>query len=307
MTDTRTVTGSRDDLVLDASRCLKMRFSKSSCRRCVDICPHSAVSVDGFLAINPNHCHGCLLCTAVCPSGALEQSTDFSSCLAQLSRVSEPLLGCIRTNGESNATLACLGGLSEEHLVTLCHSLPDMLTLNLSQCADCTNNAMIIHLRQRLTWLSEAGLFVGGCRIVLAESDAELHFRDESVDRRSFFKSLRRSLFQSAAAILSTTNEVSEHRAEYAGKRLPLRREILNRISNKLSPAMKNLLRKNFDSGASFNDNCTACQGCVAICPTGAIQTEQSDTLPVFDRLLCTGCGLCAEFCLESALRISHE
>ena len=307
MADSRAVTGSREDLLIDSSRCLRMRCSESRCRQCVDICPHSAVSLDGFLAVNPNHCRACLLCTSVCPSGALEQRCNFNACLAQLSRVTEPILGCIRTKENSNAAITCLGGLSEEHLLTLCYSLPNILTLNLSKCMDCSNNAMINHMSQRLSGLSEAGLLAGGCRFVLTESATELEFRDESVDRRSFFKSLRNSLFQNAAVILSTTHEQTELRTEYAAKKLPVRRTLLNRIRKDLPLAMETLIRNRFDSRVTLHNNCTACQACVAICPTGALQTELSDLSPFFDKSLCTGCGLCAEFCLENALLIEPE
>src|SRR5512140_2953940 len=97
MAENGTVTSNRADLTVDASRCLRMRFSESSCRRCTDICPHGAVTLGSGLSLNPEQCRGCLLCTAVCPSGALEQNNDFSDCLAQLSRVPDPVLGCIRT------------------------------------------------------------------------------------------------------------------------------------------------------------------------------------------------------------------
>lgn len=304
MADTNTIIGSRDDLVTDASRCLKMRFSESRCRRCVDICPHKAVSLDGFLAINPNHCSGCLLCTAVCPAGALEQNNDFSNILAQLSRVSNPVLGCLRTKGCSNAALPCLGGLSDEHLATLCHSLSGKLTLNLTACSNCPNNAMISHLHQRLAGLFEAELLNGGCNIVTAESAQDINYRDESVDRRSFFKSFGNSLFKSVAVILSSTNEQIERRTEYAVKRLPVRRDLLQRIRNKCSPKFEAQIQKHFDSCISLNNTCTRCQGCVAICPTGALQTELAGTLPTFDQNLCTGCGLCCEFCLDEALLI---
>jgi len=305
MTDSRTVTGNKEDLVVDASRCLRMRFSESSCRLCVDICPHGAVSLDGGLVIDPQQCRGCLLCTAVCPVGALEQSSDFSSCLAQLAKVSEPVLGCFLTKECANWTMACLGGFAEEHLLVLYHTLTGRLTLNLSLCSACPNKQMIDLLKQRLDAIAGAGLSYGSCRIVIAESAADIHYRDESVNRRNFFKSFSNALFKSADLVLSTTNEQTERRTEYAGKRVPFRRKLLNGTRGGLSQELQLQVRKHFDICVSFESSCTRCQGCVAICPTGALQTGSGEEIPVFARLLCTGCGLCREFCLEQAVRIS--
>ncbi|MBC8018599.1 MAG: 4Fe-4S binding protein [Verrucomicrobia bacterium] len=307
MADSRTLTGSRDDLVVDASRCLRMRFSESSCRPCADICPHGAVTLDGGLAIETELCRGCLLCTAVCPVGALEHGSDFSACLAQLSRVPEPILGCIRTKEYSNSTMTCLGGLSDEHLLALCHSLPGELALNLTACSECPNSAMIPHLHQRLAALSEAEVLEGGCRIVIAESEADIHFSDESVDRRGFFKSLRSSLFQSATVILSGSKEQTDRRSEYAVKRVPVRRELLNKIVGRLSPELGRLVLGLYNRRIVFTDNCTTCQGCVAICPTGALQTESQDEQPRFDPQRCTDCGLCVDFCIDGAVRLDSS
>lgn len=300
-------TGGRDDLLIDTSRCLKMRFSDSRCCRCADICPHRAVSVDNLLDVNPNHCRGCLLCTAVCPSGALEQNGDFSALLAQLLRVPEPVLGCMRTSERSHAALPCLGGLSEEHLLFLCHSLPGTLTLDLAACGDCPDRPMIPHLRQRLEALAVGGLLEGGCTIIIAESAQDIHYRDETIDRRGFFKSLRSSLFQGAAVMLASGNVPCGHRTEYAEKRLPVRRELLNRIVPRLSPELDRLIQARYGHHVVFSDICTTCHGCVAVCPTGALLTDSPDDTPRIDPQRCTGCGLCVEFCLDGAAELAHN
>lgn len=305
MTETGTVTGSSDDLVVDVSRCLRMRYSASSCSRCIDICPHGAVNRAGNLTIDHKRCRGCLLCTTVCPAGALEQAGDFSACLTQLAKVPEPVLGCIRTKIHSNATLACLGGLSEEHLLALSHAFEGSLTLNLSRCGDCPNIPIVPQLRHRLAALSDGGMANSNCRIDLVESAQDIHHRDESVDRRSFFTSFRTSLFSSAAVILSASSEQSERRTEYAGKRVPLRRALLNKTRLKLSVELSELTKNYFDSSIAFKENCTKCHGCVAVCPTGALTSDLPDTLPVIDPLICTGCRLCQEFCMDRAVRIS--
>lgn len=306
MADTLPI-GSRDDLRIEASRCQRTRFSASSCHSCADICPHGAVNLDSGLAIDPERCRGCLLCTTVCPVGALEQNSDFSACPVQLSRVPEPVLGCVRTKERSNSAFACLGGLSEEHLLALCHSLSGALNINLSSCAECPNSPMIPHVRQRLAVLDEAGLLEGGCAVTLVESAAELRFCDEAVGRRGFFKSLRNSLFQSAAVIVSGSTEQGERRTAYAEKRVPVRRELLNRVVGRLSPVLEKRARNRYDHLISFSGDCTACQGCVAICPTGALRSDSHEEPPRFDFGHCTGCGLCVEFCLDGAARCNDS
>jgi formate hydrogenlyase subunit 6/NADH:ubiquinone oxidoreductase subunit I len=281
-----------------------MRFSESGCRHCVDSCPHGAVTLDGGLSIDPQRCRGCLLCTAVCPVGALEQNSDFSIFLSQLSRVPEPVLGCTRTRECANAAIACLGGLSEEHLLALCHAVAGRLTLNLSICNDCPNVAAVHPLRQRLAALSAAKMQEGGCQFVIVESTPEIHFRDESVDRRGFFKSFRNSLIKSATVILSSTSASSELRREYALKRLPVRRELLNRTVERLPAEMGILVRDRYDHQITISGSCTACQGCVAICPSGALFTDSLGEQPQFERQRCTGCRLCVEFCLDGAVKL---
>lgn len=307
MTEEGSATGSRDDLAMDASRCLRMRYSASNCRRCIAICPQGAITVDNAVAIHPEQCRGCLLCTSVCPAGALEQADDFTACLAKLAKVPQPVLGCVRTSENSNATLACLGGLSEEHLLALYHTLAGRLTLNISRCGECCNQAMVGMLRERLERLADAGLSGDSCCIELVGSLQEIHYRDEPVDRRSFFRSLGSSLFTSAAVMLSGNDQHIECHNDYAGKRVPKRRELLNSSRNKLSHELQECLEAHFDSCVTFDENCTKCQGCVAICPTGALRSEHLELPPVVDRLICTGCGVCEEFCCDGALLLSNR
>ena len=297
--------GGGGDLRIDASRCLRMRFSESSCRRCAELCPHAAVSLSGALSIDAKNCTGCLLCTAHCPVGALEPSKDFSASLAQLSRMPEPILGCSRTAERYHATLACLGGLSAEHLVALSHSLSGTLTLNQTACSGCPNNATVSRVQHLIAAMTEAGLFDGGCRIVMAASAEELRYCDESVGRRSFFKAFGKSMFQNAAVILSTRIDAPELRTEYGGKRLPVRRELLNRSREGVAQELATRIGAHFDFAVSFSDSCTSCHGCVAICPTGALKAEEGGMSPSFDPRLCTGCGVCREFCLDGALQIA--
>lgn len=221
-------TGSRADLRIDCSRCLPIRYSESRCQHCCEICPHHAIIIDEKISVDSERCTGCLLCTTACPSGALELSGDFLSCVAQLAKLPEPVLGCCRTADNANATLPCLGGLSDEHLLTLIQQLNGTLTLNLVHCNDCPNSTMLTMLKERLQRMTASGLITGGCNLVTATSQAELQYQPETVNRRSFFSSFRSALFQGAAAVMNSATEPVEQSCSYGDKRLPKRRELLN-------------------------------------------------------------------------------
>lgn len=300
--------GASDDLRVDPSRCLRMRFSESGCRRCVDVCPKEAIAFEEVLSVDATRCTRCLLCTSACPSGALEQGGDFYSCVTELSRVPAPVLGCNRTRDKANATVTCLGGLAEEHLMALSHTLSGKVTLNLTACGDCPNSRIVIHLLQRLHDLAEAELFDSSCRIILVESPADLLFNAKTVGRRSFFKAFRNSIFKSAAVILSSSAVGrAQHRTEYSTKHLPVRRAILSDLRRSFSLEIEQRIRQHFDFKVMFNGSCTHCHGCVAICPTGALQPDQPGQSPALNEASCTGCRLCEEFCMDRALKLDQD
>ena len=297
-------TGSRNDLRIDCSRCLPIRYDESTCRRCIEFCPHNSINITEQLLIDPERCKGCLLCTTVCPSGAVEHQLNFQTILVQLAKTTEPVLGCYRTSESANASLPCLGGLSEEHLLTLRHRLNGRLTLNLTRCQDCRNRAMLPPLKKRLANMTEDGLITGSCTLIAAESQTDLHYQSETVDRRSFFRSLRSSLFQTAAVVLQTGSEPVERTSSYGDKRVPLRRELLNETILKLAKEDQRSVARQYNHRISFTPGCSACQGCVAICPTGALTTTDRAQHPSFKQDHCTGCGLCVEFCLDQAISL---
>ena len=292
--------GSRDDLCRDRSRCLRVRFNESSCNRCAAVCPSNALSLEEGLVIDSGLCSGCLLCSSVCPTGALEISTDFLACVSQLSKVPEPVLVCCRTREQANGWLACLGGLSDEHLLHLSRRLNGVLTLNISRCKECPNSSMLPLVRTRLENLAPGG----SCHIVAVETAGAVRHREETVDRRSFFKSFRTSLFQTAAAVMSAGSQETERSTEYIAKRLPNRRTLLNMVLEQMDPSVKQEMEERFFGRITFSEACTACQACAAICPTGALKKnpEDSEASPLFDPAACTTCGLCVEFCWYRAL-----
>jgi len=301
-------TGSRNDLQLHPSRCLRMRFSGSSCSRCADICPHGAINLENALAVDQNICRGCLLCSTACPSGALEQGSDFSECLSRLSKVPEPVLGCVRTQEHSNANITCLGGLSEEHLIAIYALQVQQVQLDLATCSGCSNENAVKLLRGRLDDLGrKIALPIGG-KIKLVEQAAELNFLKETIGRRGFFKALTGSLLKETSTLLQSAKTPDKTRVAYTEKQLPQRKTILNLGLKELPELEQQQIRRFFKREAVRSENCDGCAACSKVCTTGAMteKTDGESNQVEHDPLHCTGCGLCVEFCLNEALQLKN-
>lgn len=302
--ETAEQTGCREDLSLDRSRCLRVRFSGSSCSRCVNICPHGAIDLSGGLSIDSGRCRGCLLCTAVCPVGALEQCADFSVSLSSLARVSDPTVGCARSQAAVNLRVPCLGGLAIEHLLALLQSPARSITLARDACDNCPNRSMIPHLQARLDMLAHVGLSLVTERIRLAATTSEISCQEESVSRRSFFSSLRRGLLKSAQEVIAPTTAETERHSRYGEKRVPARQQLLTVIRSAADSTLITRIDALSAATISFGPTCSCCQGCVAICPTGALVTAEMDRVPAADPQQCTVCGLCVEFCIDRGVKV---
>ena len=291
-------------LKLDPSRCLKMRFAGSSCSCCTAICLAEAIDLAGGLQVRKEQCTGCLACTTVCPAGAIETHEDFGAILAVLAGHRSPVfvIGCETTASRSHKQLPCLGMLSPEHLVALYATGWAAINLAVDACRGCGAGSMLEHLGTRLIDAERSTGIPLSRRIRLVHSQ-ETGFRQEGLDRRSFFSSLRRAAFQGVAQVL-VPGRTEKPSATYMDKALPSRRAMLLAAIDSLPADEAATARAAFTFSASFNDSCDGCLGCVRACPTGAL--AESDTAsPSFDWSRCTGCMLCTEFCLYNALDIT--
>lgn len=294
-------------LRLDPSRCLRMRYSGSSCARCATVCPAAAISLVEGLAVREECCTGCLACTTVCPSGALESGEDFSRILAALGAHRFPVfvIGCGKSGNRCHGELPCLGMLSAEHLVALYAHGEAMVQLDASACAKCPAGAMLARLEERLRQTGEAAGLPPHRRLRLVSDPREIDFRQEGVDRRTFFTALRKKAFQGVAAALAPPSGESRCMS-YMDKALPARRGILLAALDSLPAEEAPAVRKAFTFSATFNGSCDGCLGCVRACPTAALSEPGEDgaSPPRFDPKRCTGCRLCSEFCLSGAVEI---
>ncbi|MBI2354581.1 MAG: 4Fe-4S dicluster domain-containing protein [Deltaproteobacteria bacterium] len=296
-------------LTVAPSRCLRMRYAESGCGRCAAVCPASAIGLEGGLELLERNCTGCLVCSAVCPSGALEAQADFSRLIAALAAHRFPALvvGCGKSGASLHQRLPCLGMLSGEHLLALYAAGGAIVQLDAVGCGGCPAGSMLAGLEARLRETGESCGLPLGERVRVVTDSREIDFREEALDRRGFFQSFRKLAFQGIATALAPSPP-ERQTLSYMDKSLPVRRGLLNAAIASLPAESASAAGKAFSFSIDFGAACDGCLGCVRACPTEALAEPDGDSPetrpPLFDPERCTGCGLCAEFCLSGAIRL---
>jgi ferredoxin len=287
--------------------CLRMRFSSSSCRLCLDVCPHGAIALEETLSINSSLCSGCQLCTAVCPGGALSPDLALPAILNILKRQTPLVICCHKATRDSDLKTPCLAFISEDFLLAIFLSETPVISLDLAGCPSCANSAAIGSLKERLADLEARSGLPLSSKIRLAGSPEQLVVHQEACDRRSFFRTLSRSIICEAATLLSAKAAETPHQAVYAEKKVPLARQLLKTVlENKPEQEQQSIITLMCGS-LLRGESCDGCRACTKVCPTGALLENYDESLPPFEfiPINCTSCGLCVEFCINEALRLT--
>lgn len=301
----------REGIETDRSRCLRMRFDGNSCVKCLEQCRSEAIAIDEDVRVNADNCSGCMLCVSACPSDCFRiKGLDFYSMIGRLREIGRsvpsPVLGCnTRTASPCHARTFCFGFLAEEHLLALSVFLRNPLQLDTGGCADCGNAFIVDVLEKRIEAArARTSINISG-KIRLVKNEASLDFQEISCDRRGFFKSLKKSTLLQASALFDKEDEAGGGKA-YSAKRAPFKRELLNRTLKPLSGEARALTLRTSYYKANVSAACNDCFACVGMCPAGALKTEETEEgrRLFFGSFLCSGCGLCAEFCMEKALAV---
>lgn len=245
-----------------------------------------------------------MACTAACPSGALEYAHDFLRIVERRPPTNALILGCTRHPLDPGIRVPCLGMLSEEHLVYLFASCPDPISLVTASCAECENAPAVERVKDRLLRLERLTLlpFADRFRFVTVRPEPA----GSRYDRRSFFTALKNKVLSQVAGTVAmgpaSDPEGAHTRVDYSTKRIPQRSGLLAAALARVTPDQARTVGDILRFRMVLSESCDGCFGCVAVCPTGALESS----LPAlrFNEAACTGCGLCGEFCLEDAIRI---
>lgn len=295
----------------DRSRCLRMRYNRNSCSECTSVCRSGAITIDEDVHIFMDNCTGCMLCASVCPSDCFDiQGLDFYSLINRLrkvlSSVSSPVLGCAASaNTACHVKTSCFGFLSEEHLMAFSVFIEDTLQIDVTGCADCRNGHIVDVLSKRIKSIETKTSMMISHSIKLVHTKADLKFQEIAYDRRGFFKAIKNMTFIQAAGLFDN-DDSEEVLQSYSSKKLPLKRDVLNRIMKVLPEEKYNTLLKRYFYNVSVTEDCNNCFACIGMCPTGALKIESNEDRRdlFFSSSLCNGCGLCEGFCINKAVRI---
>ncbi|MFN2216216.1 MAG: 4Fe-4S dicluster domain-containing protein [Anaerolineales bacterium] len=313
----------RSMVVLDESRCLHSQDRYSTCERCWNICPSSAIEQGKPPSLNEGNCTNCKACLTVCPVGAFQGSDsvkDLLSCLTRLETDSVELI--CQENEESSRGAAentigvsfngCLASLGAGTLLTIFSMGIKEAYLRLDACQECRWKELKPAIDKQIELsrkLLNAWALVEN--LVVIDKVEDPHDRplwdahNAPISRRDLFKLATR---QGAAALAQAVEK------NHQKGRLPGRdhRRLVNSFSQ--FPEIQNSVTlTNADTFANItvSDTCTACGTCARACPTEAISInidkEEKYFQLNFAPLNCIACEVCVHLCLPSSITMDKS
>jgi ferredoxin len=290
-----------------------MRFNKNECNVCISNCHADALIFGDDIAIDADKCTLCMVCVSECPADCFDiKGEDFFAVLARLRKVQNsvayPVLGCKGiSNIDAHEKMVCLGVLSEEHLMAIKVFIDKPVLLNLTSCHECKNSFVVDAIKERISAIKENVELDVSDKVLLVERKADLKFEEVSYDRRGFFSAMKNLTFLKASDLFETDKEDIIH--AYSQKKLPLKRDIFNTIIKRIKDeGIRERLLQEYAFTIIAGDSCDNCFACIGMCPTGALKIKSDDSGLglLFNSSMCSGCGLCRDFCMNEAITLSH-
>lgn len=300
--------GSDDPITIDPSRCARHRCGANPCSKCIDNCEVGAIKWDvNGLGIDTSACTGCLRCMAACPTEALT-SPEFRllQVLSELAEHPVPVLGCTgQPNSEGHAKIPCLGYLAHPELMGLCALVfEEGLHANLTVCEGCENSHIVPEVVQTYEFI---GKLIPDHKIELVTEAEDLRYQSPGISRRQLFSLFKRKAVQKAARSVRKLRD-EEATQPYGSKMTPSLRILLLKAVQHVSESRSTAIARALFGNIEFTSSCCGSGRCVAVCPTGAIQSRHDGrTPPDFKRYLCVSCRSCEAFCRDQGVLVIHK
>lgn len=285
---------------LIGERCVHARIDLASCRRCVEVCPTTAWSLDDdALGLDPTACDGCGLCAAACPEAAITRTRD--PVVIGPDRDAVALCVCERTDlPPARVTLPCVHALGTTDLLNLHRGGVRRLLLAVGDCDSCPRGGAtrLAELVERVNGLLQArsapritleavapdrwGKLPDASRAAPGPTSAE-----PGVTRRGFLRGVIRTTVEQRARL---RGRGSADRAPFAPP-------------GTLLPADSGAAPLPFAPGIDPT-SCDGCDACARLCPHDSITLETAGERARYriDARRCSGCGICVDICARQAV-----
>jgi ferredoxin len=300
-----------------ADLCAHSRSKIVGCRRCLDLCPTSAIAPAGdHVAIDDKICAGCGQCAAACPTGAASYAFPPADALIRKLRT---LLTVYRVAGGVSPVLLIHeedhGGALIDALARHGDGLPanilpfavnEVTQIGLETIAAAFAygaSAVRVILRAKPRH-DLAGLYN---TIALAEPILSgLGFSGEplaTIETDDPF-----ALGEALTAIKHSKGVSRPATFEPVGGKRDVLKFALREL-HRVAPAPTDVIA--LPAGAPFGaveinvEGCTLCLSCVSACPTGALSDDPDRPLLRFAEDACVQCGLCKATCPEKVISLT--
>ena len=307
-------------LHFDVASCVRAKSKFSECTKCMDICPDSITLQDNLPSFKTATGVEAAACVGVCPTEAFALS-DFSTTeffftfLESKVRLISP-----------NINVPCLSVLSVEHLISLAIASEEPITLDLSVYDP--DSLLFEHIEKTI---DEANFILSS----FSEKQLETNIDDvlrPSIPDTEFSEEQREEAVSSRRSFLGNVSlkGVIKHKKAFDEavdadelQRFDIDLSVIDKIKDKQLPNKRKILfttlkragvpdvfevlpeeEVSFVSQKYVDENCTNCQICYRICPTGALSSDAKFSLIHFDAMLCVKCRLCHDACEPDAIHL---
>ncbi|MGC5328976.1 4Fe-4S binding protein [Brevibacillus sp. SYSU BS000544] len=292
-------------LQTNASHCLRERFKDHTCKDCVDICPTQAITLkQNRVVVNEDKCNGCGLCTLACPTEVFHlESSNLRKYELMFHNQETACISCKKQSEDENmAILPCLRSLSPEILMVAALKQTTLqILLDPTECEKCDYHWDQAEL---LRWIEAwNSSWNGRYPIEIVDHKKNVKSRSKKISRRDLLSFTKEKVTYEVGSFVFNSFETHAVKDKIP---MTLRRKYLQLFINKEREIGESLIHKNVISKLSVcdirvKDECTVCDKCSKLCPTGALTVRDVEHVKSlgFERIKCIDCGICNEICVH--------
>ncbi len=297
-----------DNIRLYQNACLNFLNSKQVCQDCLTLCPYQAISFENNLpVINCSKCTECGLCTAVCPTLALDNERyPYTDIHNQLSKYPLATISCEKDQLHNKGIkLPCLLTVDLPLLIKLSkhHST---LNLYVGGCTTCLT-APLTAIRLHFSTLQSELLALNSQLEIRLTDEPFIETQAEPVSgltRRELLQSFSLKKFKEFEFVKEDKVALHEDNKQHLKERVLYKREIIaEHLKSTHSISYSGPLADRYL--IEIANSCNGCDICTTVCPTNALywQDDNEFSSLYFDSALCIGCEKCI-LCGANAIKI---